>query len=249
MITVDLLRRCPLFETLPTAELETLAARGADIRLRAGDWLIHEGEVASFFVLLEGRIEVHKVIHGVDRLVTTYAPGVYFGEVPLLLGSPAVASLRAVEPARVCAFEAADFRELIAGCRYLNSELLKTMATRIGHLQEITSEPAAATVTIIGHRFDLACHHVRDFLARNHIAFKWLDPTRPCRRRVPATHFRWSSSPTERGWSRRRCASWRRSSVCRPSRRLLPTTSRSSVRVRRASPRRCTAHRRVCARS
>jgi thioredoxin reductase (NADPH) len=181
MITVDLLRRCPLFETLPAAELETLAARGADIRLRAGDWLIHEGELPSFFILLEGRIEVRKVIHDVDRLVTTYAPGDYFGEVPLLLGSPAVASLRAVEPARVCAFEAADFRELIAGCRHLNSELMKTMATRIGRLQEITSEPPAATVTIIGHRFDLACHHVRDFLVRNHIAFKWLDPTRPDR--------------------------------------------------------------------
>jgi len=116
MITVDLLRHVPLFASLPASELETLAARGADIRLRAGDWLIHEGEVASFFVLLEGRIEVRKVIHGVDRLLATYVPGEYFGEVPLLLGSPAVASLRALEPARVCAFEAADFRELIAGC-------------------------------------------------------------------------------------------------------------------------------------
>jgi thioredoxin reductase (NADPH) len=181
MITVDLLRSVPLFRPLPTPELETLAARGADIRLRAGDWLIHEGELPSFFVLLEGRIEVRKVIHGVDHLVTTYAPGDYFGEVPLLLGSPAVASLRAAEPARVCAFEAADFRELIASCRYLNSELLKTMATRVGHLQEIVSEPPSAPVTIIGHRFDLACHHVRDFLARNRIAFKWLDPTRPDR--------------------------------------------------------------------
>jgi thioredoxin reductase (NADPH) len=181
MITVDLLRRCPLFETLPATELEALAARGADIRLRAGDWLIHEGETPSFFILLEGRIEVRKAIHGVDRLITTYVPGDYFGEVPLLLGSPAVASLRALEPARVCAFEAADFRELIVGCRYLNRELMKTMATRIGHLQEVTSEAPAATVTIIGHRFDLACHHVRDFLARNHVAFKWLDPTRPDR--------------------------------------------------------------------
>src|SRR5207302_1861636 len=137
----------------------------------------------SFFVLLEGRIEVRKVIHGVDRLLTTYAPGEYFGEVPLLLGSPAVASLRALEPARVCAFEAADFRELIAGCRYLNSELLKTMATRVGRLQEVTSEAAVATATIIGHRFDLACHHVRDFLSRNHLAF-----TRPAPPRPPPTH-------------------------------------------------------------
>jgi len=181
MITVDLLRSTPLFSSLPASELETLAARGADIRLRAGDWLIHEGELPSFFVLLEGRIEVRKVIHGVDRLLTTYEPGAYFGEVPLLLGAPAVASLRALEAARVCAFEAADFRELIAGCPHLNGELLKTMATRVARIQEITSEPPAAMATIIGHRFDLASHHVRDFLARNHIAFKWIDPTRPDR--------------------------------------------------------------------
>jgi thioredoxin reductase (NADPH) len=95
MITVDLLRSVPLFASLPASELETLAARGADIRLRAGNWLIHEGELPLFFLLLEGRVEVRKVIHGVDRLLTTYAPGEYFGEVPLLLGSPAVASLRA----------------------------------------------------------------------------------------------------------------------------------------------------------
>src|SRR5438034_11443117 len=98
MITVDLLRGVPLFASLPASELETLAARGADIRLRAGDWLIHEGEVASFFMLLEGRIEVRKVIHGVDRLLITYAPGHYFGEVPLLLASPAVPPQPPLEP-------------------------------------------------------------------------------------------------------------------------------------------------------
>jgi len=179
MITVELLRSIPLFSALPPSELETLAARGADIRLRPGDWLIHEGEQPSFFGLLEGRIEVRKAYHGTDRLLTVYEPGTYFGEVPLLLGSPAVASLRATESSRLCGFDAADFRELIAGCPKLNGEILKTMATRIGHLQELAVETPTATVTIIGHRFDLACHRVRDFLSRNHVAFTWLDPTRP----------------------------------------------------------------------
>jgi thioredoxin reductase (NADPH) len=179
MITADLLRGVPLLAPLPDAELETLAAHGADIRLRAGDWLIHEGEVPSFFALLEGRVEVVKEFNGVARVLTTYAPGEYFGEVPLLLGAPAVAGLRALEATRVCGFEASDFRRLIASCSHLNGEIMKTMATRVGRLQAIASEEPAATATIIGHRFDLACHHVRDFLARNRIAFKWIDPTRP----------------------------------------------------------------------
>jgi hypothetical protein len=31
----------------------------------------------------------------------------------------------------------------------------------------------------IGHRYDLACHALRDFLARNHVAFRWYDPRDP----------------------------------------------------------------------
>jgi thioredoxin reductase (NADPH) len=178
MITADLLRQVPLFAPLPLAELETLAALGADIRLRAGDWLIHEGEMASFFVLLQGRAEVVKELDGVARVLTSYPAGSYFGEVPLLLGAPAVAGVRALEPSRVCAFEANDFRRLISGCQNLNREIMKTMATRVGRIQELNSAPTAVA-TIIGHRFDLACHHLRDFLARNRIAFKWIDPTRP----------------------------------------------------------------------
>ena len=34
-------------------------------------------------------------------------------------------------------------------------------------------------MTIIGHRFDLACHALRDFLTRNHVAFHFHDPRDP----------------------------------------------------------------------
>ena len=141
MITADLLRRTPLLAEVPDAELETLAGHGADIRLRAGDWLIREGEAAQFFILVEGKVEVVKEFDGVARVLSAYAPGEYFGEVPLLLGAPAVASVRAVEPSRICAFEATDFRRLIAGCRHLNGELLKTMATRVGRIQDAARDP------------------------------------------------------------------------------------------------------------
>ena len=41
------------------------------------------------------------MVHGIERRLDEYGPGTYFGEVPLLLGSPAIASLRAKEPSRV----------------------------------------------------------------------------------------------------------------------------------------------------
>src|SRR5207248_6300320 len=71
--------------------------------------------------------------------------------------------------------EPEDFRDLIAACAQLNAELMRTMATRIGHLQQVTAETPIATVKLIGHRFDLACHALRDFLARNRVSFHWHD--------------------------------------------------------------------------
>jgi thioredoxin reductase (NADPH) len=179
MITGDMLRAVPLLAGVSDNELNTIARRAADIALQTNEWLIQEGELPAFFILLSGRLTVYKSVAGVERAITEYRPGDYGGELPLLLGSPAIASIRAAEPSRVCRLDAADFRELIVACPELNERLLRTMATRIEGLQQLATEAPLATVTIIGHRYDLACHALRDFLARNHVAFRWYDPRDP----------------------------------------------------------------------
>ncbi|HEV7413111.1 MAG TPA: FAD-dependent oxidoreductase [Casimicrobiaceae bacterium] len=179
MITGDMLCTVPLLAGVSDSELNTIARRAADIALQTNEWLIQEGELPAFFIVLSGRVTVYKSVAGVERAITEWGPGDYGGEVPLLLGSPAIASVRAAEPSRVCRLEAVDFRELIVACHELNARLLQTMATRIEGLQQLVSEAPLATVTIIGHRYDLACHDLRDFLARNHVAFRWYDPRDP----------------------------------------------------------------------
>jgi len=101
VITADLLTRISLFAPLPESERASIAARAADVRLRADEYLLIEGQAPAFFGLLEGRIDVFKSVGGRDQRITTFASGDYFGEVPLLLGSPALASLRATEPCRL----------------------------------------------------------------------------------------------------------------------------------------------------
>ena len=179
MITPELLKDVPLFAEVPHAELSTIAARAADVDLRDGEWLIHEGEAPAFFILLSGRLSVSKSYGGIERVISEYDAPTFFGELPLLLGSPAIASLRATTASRVSRLDERDFRELIVACPKLNAELLRMMATRVGYLQQAALETPVATVTIIGHRFDLACHDVRDFLARNRVQFRWHDPRDP----------------------------------------------------------------------
>jgi thioredoxin reductase (NADPH) len=176
MITPDLLRSVPLLSGIPDAELAVIASRAADIALRSNDYLVQEGEVPSFFIVISGRLTVSKAINGIDRTLTHYGPGDFAGELPLLLGSPAIASLRADEPTRVARLDARDFRELIVACPELNAQMLHKMAIRVSNLQQLTIEVPVTTVTIIGHRYDLACHALRDFLARNHVVFRWYGP-------------------------------------------------------------------------
>ena len=175
MITAESLTRIPLFACLPADERASLAARAADVRLQQDEWLFQEGQSAAFFAILEGNLSVVKMISGREQQLTTYVPGDYFGEVPLLLGAPAVASVRALEPARVMRLEPADFHDLISHCRVLNGEIMKTMAKRVGRLQQIVAESTVNAATMIGRRSDLACVELRDFLSRNHVSFAWRD--------------------------------------------------------------------------
>jgi thioredoxin reductase (NADPH) len=179
MITGELLTRIPLFAGLPDSERASLAARAADVRVRRDEWLILEGQAPAFFALLEGQLAVFKAVAGRDQQIYAYTAGDYFGEVPLLLGSPAIASVRATEPSRLARLDASDFHELISHCRVLNAEILKTMAQRVGRLQQLAIESPPVAATVIGHRLDLTCHNMRDFLARNRVAFTWLDVEDP----------------------------------------------------------------------
>jgi thioredoxin reductase (NADPH) len=176
MITAELLRSMPLFADVPMHELHAIADRAADVDLQPGDWLVSEGEVAAYFGLISGRLAVLKEAGGAEHQVTVYEPGDTFGEIPLLLDAPAVSGVRALERSRAFRLDPADFRTLILDCRHLNERIIATMSKRIAVLQQVAIDATKPEVTIVGHRWDLDCHDVRDFLLRNHITFVWLDP-------------------------------------------------------------------------
>ena len=93
MITADLLSRISLFAKSPKASVppSPRARRTCACGRTNGSW--SKGQAPGFYGLLEGHIDVLKVVGGREQRLTTYGPGDYFGEVPLLLGSPAIASL------------------------------------------------------------------------------------------------------------------------------------------------------------
>jgi thioredoxin reductase (NADPH) len=175
MITAELLTHVPLFAKIPENERASLAARAADVRLAADEWLIMEGQTAAFYALLEGKLAVQKSIAGRDQRLATYEPGDYFGEVPLLLASPAFANVRALERSRVMRLDPTDFHDLIKHCHVLNGEIMRTMAQRLGVLQQAVVDTPVTVATLVGRERDVASLELREFLSRNRVNFGWRD--------------------------------------------------------------------------
>ncbi|THF87087.1 cyclic nucleotide-binding domain-containing protein [Deinococcus sp. KSM4-11] len=179
MITPELLRSLALFASLDDAALQAVALEAADVRLNAGEYLVQEGDSVAFFVLLEGQLDVSKEVGGVLQTLDTYGPGDSFGELPLLLGTSATVNLRAAGAVRVLQLDGPDFLALLAHSEALAATVMANMTRRVRNLQRVTLGAPVVPTLLVGSADDLRCFRLREFLSRNQVAFRWLDPESP----------------------------------------------------------------------
>ncbi len=69
MVTPEELARIAVFEGIGRAECERLCRVAADLGLGPGEFAAHEGDEPALFGLVEGRIEVVKLVDGVDQVI------------------------------------------------------------------------------------------------------------------------------------------------------------------------------------
>src|SRR5579875_2970786 len=170
---------------LPESQLQRMANGAADLHLNTGEWVIREGEEPWFFVLVEGSLELHKIIGGKEHAVYSYKPGDFFGEVPLLLGSPAFASVRAKEPSRIMKIDRVLFKELLDSSKDCRDLVMQTMSNRLNSLQDRVLDYPVARVLVVGSQYDTDCRDIRTFLSVNRIPYEWVDREREPER-IPA---------------------------------------------------------------
>ena len=176
MLTIEEIQAIPLFSTLAPTELQRVAQAAADVRLGAQEFAVHEGGECALFAVLAGKIEVVKLIDGIERTLGWRVPGTIFGEVPIALGTPFPGGYRAAEPSRVMRLDIRQYYALAAASPEVSMKVGALARERIGGLQSIAAEPPKPRVTMIGDRFDSACSDVRRFLDRNQITFNWVTP-------------------------------------------------------------------------
>jgi predicted acylesterase/phospholipase RssA/CRP-like cAMP-binding protein len=84
-------------------------------RLEAGEVLFEQGDVAdAAYFVVGGRVSVHVVDDGEERLVAELGRGEVVGELGLLDRTPRSATVRAVRDTTLASFSAATFEELVA---------------------------------------------------------------------------------------------------------------------------------------
>lgn len=104
---ISFIKRSSIFNELSNEEIEALF-RGMDKQIYGtGEYIIREGDTdQTLKLLLSGRAEIIKEVPlNLPHQIAIVEPGDSFGEMSLLDGTPRSASVRALEPSEVLAFD------------------------------------------------------------------------------------------------------------------------------------------------
>ncbi|MGH3144822.1 MAG: ATP-binding protein, partial [Rubrobacter sp.] len=109
--------------------------------VRAGEVNGREGEpVEHLYVLIEGELRITKEADGGEVVINTYTPGAFFAEVPLLAGTPFLASGRALTDCRLFLIPNPVFRRMLTEYPSFSDMILQTMAERVQILQSVAGQ-------------------------------------------------------------------------------------------------------------
>ncbi len=185
----------PLFDSVPREILEKLAGKTADVRLCEGEWLIREGETPSFYVIVEGAVEVVKEINGREEVMKEVRAPEFFGEVPIFLGSPSLASVQAKKASRILRLSPLQLKYIVDKVPEASALIMRTLSDRLTAIQEFARDVPGIRAMVVGSRYDVDCREIRAFLSSNRIPYAWVDRDREPERIPSCLRERASEGP------------------------------------------------------
>ncbi|KRX05579.1 Cyclic nucleotide-binding protein [Pseudocohnilembus persalinus] len=121
----DFLASVELLKGLDAYERSQIADALKTIKAKKGEYIVTEGEEGDIFFFLEvGKCDALKKIDGQQKVVKSYKPGDYFGELALLKNQPRQASIVCTEDCVLVALDRYTFKRLLGNME----EILKQNA-------------------------------------------------------------------------------------------------------------------------
>ena len=137
-MTLEEIKTIDLFSGLDDGQL-TCNVDGQLVEYAPGDTIFTEGQCADrFYVILEGVVELTRMMDGQRVHINEFSSGSTAGEVPLLMGAPHMADATAKTHVKQFQMTAPAFWKMMAGCDTLRGRILADMAERYAQLQSVT---------------------------------------------------------------------------------------------------------------
>lgn len=163
-------------DAFPALTLDQMAAMQERATCRVfndGDVLFEQGQRdIGFYVVQSGHVLVVQRTKEGDRPFAEHFDGEFTGEMGMLARSAAVGAAIAQGEVKVMQFDHEGLRSVVAEIPELSEIILGAFIRRRALLEEAGFE----AMRLIGSRWSKETAELRDFLARNRVLFRWIDP-------------------------------------------------------------------------
>src|SRR5882724_4220959 len=153
-----------MFPRLTAAQIARVVAIGSRRKVTAGEVLYDVGERnASFYVVLEGGVEILREVVGGDERVVLHGPGEFTGEINMLSGRRALVRARVAKDGEVVVVDREHLPTLVQRDAELSEILMRAFILRRVSLVA----QGAGTLVLVGSRHSASTMKLREFLTRN----------------------------------------------------------------------------------
>jgi signal transduction histidine kinase len=132
---LKLVRSMPLFADLSDDQLECIKS-GEIVEYPAGAVIMRAEDMQDAFYLgLTGEVQIWRSYDKQDVLMATHKPGSYGGEIPILLGTPSLATWRVSKAAKLFRLDKDGFWKMLGTCPTVAQKVFRLAAERFRNLE------------------------------------------------------------------------------------------------------------------
>ena len=163
-------RRDQMFPRLTPAQVDRISAIGARRHIRAGEVLFELGEQnTAFIVVIEGVVEVVRVVGDREELVIAHGPGHFTGEINMLSARRSLVRGRAASDGSIVVVDREHLRALVQRDSELSEILMRAFILR----RVALIAQGDSGLVLIGSRHSARTLQIREFLSRNSQPFTY----------------------------------------------------------------------------
>jgi len=130
---LNLISAIPLFNGLPSEQLDAIRRIAIEKRYNKGQTIFSEGDkTTGFFVIVEGRVKIYKVSsEGKEQILHIFEAGQSFGEVTVFTGQQMPANAQTLAKTHLLLFAKNAFVDLVSSNPSLALNLLGIMSKKL----------------------------------------------------------------------------------------------------------------------